>query len=179
MLGCQSGRWTDMGKFDVRLCWETSLKKTGITAGWEGPEGSRGGEMAALYMNFKVDRLMSLCQRSIPRDSPLLSVTCKWQEDGVITLDTPPPCFWGGPDNCYGNGMLPRSVDGLSRAASQPDESFDPACLFTSVPVAPSKWLVCKLRVSFIAVLNRVPLRMKCVVNPFKSHPYSGDVCDN
>lgn len=74
---------------------------------------------------------MSLCLRPVPH----LSLTCKWQKDSAMTFDTPPFCFLGGPDNCYGNGVSLRSVDGLIWAPSQPDESFDPACLFRSVLV--------------------------------------------
>lgn len=61
-----------------------------------------------------------------------LSPTCKWQKDSAMTFDIPPLCFLEGPDNCYGNGMSPRSVDWLILAVSRPDESFDPACLFRS-----------------------------------------------
>lgn len=64
-----------------------------------------------------------------------LSLTCKWQKDSAMTFDTSLLCFLESPDNCYGNGMSPRSVDWLIRAVSQPDESFDPACLLTSVLV--------------------------------------------
>lgn len=90
-----------------------------------------------------------------------LSVTCKWQRDSVITFDMPPFCFLRGPDNCYGNKMLPRSFDRLSRAASRLDESFDPVSLFRSVLVGLLWWHVCKLRVSYITVTNHVTLKMK------------------
>lgn len=75
-----------------------------------------------------------------------LSLTCKWQKDSAMTFDIPPLCFLEGPDNCYGNGMSPRSVDWLILAVSRPDESFDPACLFRSGLVM-LWWHVCRLGV--------------------------------
>lgn len=85
-----------------------------------------------------------------------LSLTCKWQKDSAMTFVTPPLCFLESPDNCYGNRMSPRSVDWLIRAVSQPDESSDPACLFTSVLVVLLWWHVCRLSVSCSAVMKRV-----------------------
>lgn len=110
-------------------------------------------------MDFKDGRLMSLCLCPSPRPARSLSLTCKWQEDSVMTFDTSPLCFLEGPDNCYGNGMLPRSVDWLILAVSQPDESFDPACLFRSVLVKLLWWHVCRSSVSCVQTQ-----RKRCVV---------------
>lgn len=65
--------------------------------------------------------------------SPSLFLTCKWQKDSAVTLDSPPLFFLQGPDNCYGNCMPQRSADWLIQTVSQRDESFDPTCLFRSV----------------------------------------------
>lgn len=111
-------------------------------------------------MDFKDGCLMSLCLCPFPNLSPSLSLTCKWQKDSTMTFDTPPLCFLEGPDNCYGNGMSPRSVDWLILAVSRPDESFDPACLFRS-GLVDLRWHVCRLGVSCVAVLKHENLEDK------------------
>lgn len=58
------------------------------------------------------------------------SLTCKWQKDSGAAPDTCPVCCSLRLHNCYGNCMSQGWVDWLIQAVSQPDGSFEPACLF-------------------------------------------------
>lgn len=138
----KTDKWKDrILKFDTRPSSETGGGGEGGLLQVEMAQmGLRRGEISSLCKRTSKMAVSCLCARiaplpplpffpSLPRS--LFSLTCKWQKDSEVTSDTPSSLLlcWGGgegPDNCYGNGMSLGSVDGLIRAASSPDESFDP-----------------------------------------------------
>lgn len=160
----ETERCRQIRRIVIRPSWETEEEKRGLL--WVEMAQKDWEEEKSLLCTWTSKMTVSCLCVSVPF---LMHPPSLWPVNGrkIVwwPLTSPPPCLLGGPDNCYGNRMLLRWVDCLSRAASQPDESFDPACLLRSVLVALLWWHVCKLRVSFIAVMNRVALRMKCVVN--------------
>lgn len=90
----------------------------------------RGIEKRKLLLCKYTSKVSRVFVRVSPFPISPPSLTCKWQKDSAATPDTRPLCCSARPDNCYGNCMSQGSVDWLVQAVSQPDGSFEPACLF-------------------------------------------------